>query len=369
MVTPGMIGPDRCSPARGGEKAPDGAPRVLVTGGTGFLGRALVTRLAGTGYSVRVFARRQPAGDLFHGLPVEILPGDVSDLASFDAAMRGCRVVIHLAAGTSGLKRDCDAATIQGTRNLLELCRRHEPERVIYVSSCNVYGVARCATHAVVDEQTPLEPHPERRGNYSASKQEAEREVVTFSRSSKVSTVVLRTGTIYGPGGDLYPQLMGVAAGSLHLVIGMGGHVLPFVYVDNLVDAIAACIERPEAVGEIFNVVDPEPLTKRAYVNRVVRRARPHAHVLFLPYPLVYMLVWMQELAAALLKREPFLTCYRLTSSQKRIVYSSRKIASQLGWTPGVAREEALDRVAAAECGSRPASRQPVHDVVDTVVG
>jgi nucleoside-diphosphate-sugar epimerase len=203
--------------------------------------------------------------------------------------------------------------------------------------------------NAVVTESASLEQFPERRGSYSATKQEAETYVSSFAKSGGVPTVILRPGTIYGPGGELYTPLFGFAIGSRYVVLGSGGFRLPYVYVENLVDAIVQCSEKDEAVGEIFNVVDPEKLTKREYMNRVIRRVNASARVLYLPLAAFYGIVWLQEVAFGLMKRRPVLTRYRVVSSQKNVTYDSSRIAQRLGWRPGVPVSEALDRLVASE--------------------
>jgi nucleoside-diphosphate-sugar epimerase len=301
------------------------------------------------GYRVRVLVRKLAKVDAVHETGAEIFWGDVGDLESFGEAMSGCDLVVHLAAGTSGSDEDCETATLEGTRNLLELCRRHGPKRLVYISSCSVYRVVGSSSHERISETTALEPHPECRGRYAASKLEADRYATEFQKTGHVPTVVLRPGTVYGPGGTLYTPVMGFSVGSLYVVIGMGAFVLPVVYLDNLIDAVVLAMEKDEAAGEIFNVVDPERLTKRDYVNGVIRLVDPAAKVLYFPYSLMYAVTWLQERVLDLMKRRPGLSCYRLTSSQKTVIYDGSYIAQHLGWRPNVSVAAAMSGLVAAE--------------------
>jgi len=318
---------------------------VLVTGGTGFLGRPVVRRLVGAGYPVRVLTRSAEKVQEIHDLGAEACVGDVADVSSFERAMAGCELIVHLAAGTSGSASDSETATIQGTQNLLRLSAQHRVARLVYVSSCSVYGVADYATGAKVTEVSGLERFPEKRGNYAAAKLEAEAFVRDFVQSGDVPTVILRPGTIYGPEGELYPPLVGFALSTLYVVIGMGGYRMPVVFVDNLVDAVVMSMQKNEAVGQIFNVVDTERIDKRMYIDRVVRRTDPRARVLYIPYPLVYAMTWVQERLFRLMKRPPALTCYRLVSSQKSVEYDSSLISRRLGWRSTVTVADAIDRL------------------------
>lgn len=335
----------RHEPLRSQRSFSAGATRVLVTGGTGFLGSAVVARLVRDGYAVRVLARKLARVEHSHALGAEVFWGDVADITSFGEAMQGVDVVLHLAAGTSGSEQDSELATRLGTHNLLELCRRTRPHRLIYVSSCSIYGTADCAPHTRITESSPLEARPALRGNYAASKLEADIAVTAFMRAGVVPTTVLRPGTIYGPGTEAYTPLIGLAAGPVRLVIGDGSFVLPFVYVDNLVDAISLSMTKAEAVGEVFNVVDPEPLTKRAFVDGAIRPIEHGARVLYVPYALLYGATWVQERIFSLLKRRPVLTCYRLASSQRSVLYDSRRIEARLGWRALVPAEAAMRRL------------------------
>jgi predicted dehydrogenase/nucleoside-diphosphate-sugar epimerase len=336
--------------------------KVLVTGGTGFLGKKVIERLVADGYAVRVLARKLARVDPLVAHGAEVFWGDVADVDSFDAAFAGCDVVVHLAAGTSGSEKDSDTATLQGTRNLLELCARHRPRKLVYISSCSVYGVAEARSGANITETSPLERHPERRGSYSASKQRAEQYVSEYMQTGDVPVTILRPGTIYGQGGDVYTPLMGFSAGSLYVVIGPGGFVLPFVHVESVADAIAQSIEKPEANNEVFNVVDLEALTKREYMNRVIRKIDPRARVVYLPFPVLYGITWFQERVFALLKWRPVLTRYRLSSSQAHVRYDSSKIIRRLGWRPRAPLAQRLDQLVASQrtkTGEAPASAAP----------
>jgi len=139
---------------------------------------------------------------------------------------------------------------------------------------------------------------------------------------------------------------MGFSIGNkLFAVIGNGKFVLPFVYIDNLVEAIVRGIENNDRAGGIYNVVDSERITKRDYMNKLVRKLYPRATCLYIPYSLLYSAVYIQEKLFSLMGRKPFLTRYRMTSSQKNIFYDSSKIQDELDWTPFVSAEEGIKKV------------------------
>lgn len=317
--------------------------KILVTGATGFLGKRLAERLIEEGYPVRALARRRSNVGALKTLGVEIAFGDLGDGLSIAAAVNDMDVVVHAAAGTSGTTKDSDTATIQGTRNVLEACKAGRVKKLVYISSCSVYEVAGYTENQVVTEEAQLERFPLRRGHYSAAKLQAEALVTAAMNHDGFLAVVLRPGTIYGPGAEVYTNMMGVSlARRIFVVFGDGKSELPLVHVDNAVDAIVACITSSASDNQVFNVVDRDLVSKRTYVERVVKPLYPNAIVTYVPMSLLLTLTWLQEKLLATLGRQPSLTVYRLVSSQKRIRYSTSKIEQAIGWRPHIGFEQGV---------------------------
>jgi 2-alkyl-3-oxoalkanoate reductase len=327
-----------------------GKTRVLVTGATGFLGRRLVEKLLERGYRVRGLDRRVAPTPIRHTDGAELIYGDVGNAGSLIPAFKDIDVVVHTAADTTGIEEETKRTTIQGTKNVLDLCEEFKVSKLIYISSLSVYGVADYAKNAVVTEDAALERYAQRRGFYTLGKCEAEKLVRQAMDQGRFPIVCLRPGTIFGPGGAVFTPMMGFAFGrKLFAVIGMGGFLLPLVYIDNLVDAIVTAIAKGEADNKIFKVVDPDPPSKREYVERVLKPLYPKGIFIYIPYSLLYIATWAQELLMRLLHRKPILTCYRLSSSQKNVVYDSSRIMKDLDWKPPYSMSEAITAVIAYE--------------------
>jgi nucleoside-diphosphate-sugar epimerase len=320
--------------------------KVLVTGATGFLGSRLAKRLVEEGYPIRALARKQSSVGALKTLGVEIAFGDLSDETSIAAAVNGVDVVVHAAAGTSGTAKDSDTATIQGTRNILEACRSSRVKKLVYISSCNVYEVAGYAENQVVTEEAQLERFPLRRGHYSAAKLQAEAFVTEAMKHDACPTVVLRPGTLYGPGAEVYTRMLGVSfARRIFVVFGDGENELPLVHVDNAVDSIVECIRNSAADNQVFNVVDHDRVTKKTYMEQVVKPLYPKATVIYCPMSLLLTMTWLQEKLLAILGRQPFLSVYRLVSSQKRVRYSASKIENVIGWRSRIRFEQGAEHL------------------------
>ncbi len=323
-----------------------GKGRVLVTGGTGFLGKAVIQRLIAEGYTVRVLARKLSKIDQLKAMGVEIFFGDVADMTSLAAAFQGVDLVLHAAADTAGNAKAGEISTIQGTKNVLELCRRQKVKKLVYISSCSVYGVADYKKDQVITEGSSLERFPERRGHYSLAKMKAEQLVTEAMKSGDLPIVCLRPGTYFGPGGDIFTPMMGFALGrKLFVIIGMGGFILPLVSMDNLVDAIVTVMQKSAGNGKIYNVVDSDMPTKKQYVESFLKKLYPNAKYLYLPYTMFYGIVYLQEIMLGMLKRSPFLTRYRVVSSQKKVSYDASRIRNELQWTPPASMQVTYDKV------------------------
>jgi len=328
----------------------EGYPKILVTGAGGFLGTRLIEMLVEKGYPVRALVRKLSDTRKLKELGVEIFFGDVGSLESVRPAFAGIEVVVHAAADTAGDEQDSERSTIQGTRNIIEAAREVQAKKMVYISSCSVYGVADYKTGEVVTEESALERFSERRGYYSHGKLKAEEIVIQTMREATLPIVCLRPGTIFGPGGEIYTPMMGFSLGTkLFAVIGNGKFALPLVYIDNLVQAILLAIKKNDGIGRTYNVVDPGSMTKKEYVDGLLRRRYPQAKVFYFPYFLLNTMVFSQEVLMKLLKRNPFLTRYRLISSQRSIRYDSSKIKNELGWDAKITSKEAFNRILAFE--------------------
>jgi len=326
--------------------------KVLVTGATGFLGGRLVEMLVERAYRVRALARRSSSTEKISALGIEIVYGDVADAPSLRSAFQDIDVVVHAAAATEGSEDETKRTTIQGTENVLELCKEFKIGRLIHISSCSVYGVANYPENKVVTEDSSLERYPKRRGWYSFGKLESEKIVTAAMEKGSFPIVCLRPGTILGPGGAILTPMMGFSLGEkLFVIIGKGEFVLPLVYIDNLVDAIISAIEKIDAEGKIFNVVDPEPINKKEYVEKLLKRLYPKASFIYVPYSLLLVTVYLQECFLNLLGRAPFITRYRVASSQKKVLYDSSRIMKELNWKPPYTMEEAIGAVITDERG------------------
>lgn len=308
----------------------------LVTGGTGFIGRKLVNALVRKGYSVRVFSHRSldenEIRKMFTG-KVDIVKGNI---CNYDDVKKACLIVkkvIHLAAAMKGDWNYHLDTTITGTSNILKASELSNVERMIYVSTINVYNAKKYPHNRTIDEEFAYEDLPARRGNYSHAKLRAERIVKEFAEKSPMEITIVRPGLVYGPGKAAFLQDVGYRIGKrLVVVLGGGGRKLPLIYVDNLVDALILLAEHKDKIAGIFNVVDDEYPTQREYIRAYKELTKERFLVLPIPKFVIYSGFWLIEKLVSLgFKKNIFLN-YKFRCVAKNVTHSTNRIKNQVGW-------------------------------------
>src|SRR5215470_3791677 len=309
----------------------------LVTGASGSLGRATVKRLRADGHRVRVFQRRIPDRPEDG---VEYCFGNLGDPDAVDRAVKGAEVVIHCGAAMKGGWPEHKGATVVGTQNVIDACKKHRVRQLVHISSMSVIDWAGSAGNGPVSEAANLEPRPDERGAYTRAKLEAEQLVATAAAAG-LPAVILRPGQIFGGGIPLINGAVARNAGSRWLVLGDGKLELPLVYIDDVVDAIMAAVGKKLTRGEVIQIIDPEHLTQ----EDVLGLAGGNKAVLRVPRPVVFALGKLSEYPLGALGRPSPVAVYRLKSALARLHYDSDRAATMLGWRPRVGVREGIKRV------------------------
>lgn len=320
---------------------------VLVTGATGYIGRRVALRLARQGNAIRVLCR--DAGwldpELRTSPQVEVMLGDLGDETAMRRACDGISEIVHLAAGTGGTAEEFDRSTIRGSTNLLEAAEAAGVSRIVYVSSMSVYDYSSMRAGSLVDENAPLESHPDKRDNYARSKRVAEDIVAQHIARGKISISIVRPGIVYGP--DNRSPFIPVTAlrrfpGLGFLLVGGGRREVPLVYVENLVDALLLLLDHQECGGGIYNVIDDDPRSERDYLATLERttgvslKIRPVPVLSFLP------LVLAAETLRRARRKKGMNVVHGLLRVTKYIRFDAGKLQREVGWRSRVGLEDAL---------------------------
>ena len=320
---------------------------VLVTGGSGFLGSAIVRGLLARGGAVRSLARR-PAPAL-EALGVETVRGDVADAGAVSRAVAGCDLVFHVAAkaGMWGPYAAYAASNVEGTRHVLDACRRSGVARLVYTSTPSV--VHRGTDIEGGDERLPYATHFD--SPYPATKAAAER-MVLAANDATLATVALRPHLLWGPGDtQLVPRILERARrGRLRLVDG-GQAVVDATYVDNAADAHLLAADRlhpgSPVAGRAYFIAQGEPQPLRELLGRILAAAGFPPVTASVPFVLAYAAGAAAEAVWRVARREeePPMTRFlarQLATSHWFDLSAARR---DLGYEPRVSLDDGMARL------------------------
>ncbi|MGA0332935.1 MAG: NAD-dependent epimerase/dehydratase family protein [Kiritimatiellia bacterium] len=318
--------------------------KILVTGGTGFTGKALVKRLLDDGHQV-------VALDYKEGLKTqelrewgaEVLIGSVTDRAIVDQAMQGAEVVQHLAAAFREMnvpESHYDEVNIQGTRNVLEAAEREQVKKFIYCSTCGVHGNI---DHPPGDENAPIQPAD----YYQRTKYEAEPVVLEFVQKGMKATI-LRPAAIYGPGDPERFQMIfkRVNKGKFPM-FGNGKTTYHPLYIDNLVDALVLAMDPEKGNGEAYLIADEEYVEIEDLVKRAARALGVEVKIPHYPVLPVVIAGHLCEKICKPFGIVPPIFPRRVDWYRQNRAFKIDKAKRDLGYVPGVDLDEGLRRTAA----------------------
>lgn len=328
--------------------------RILVTGASGFIGTRVVNSLLRMGFrNVRCLTRpSSKMGGLYEVVRayersghVEVVAGNLLSAEDCATVAKGVTVVFHLAAG-KGEKSFADAFlnSVVTTRNLLDACAAQGTvRRVVNMSSFAVYANEGKPQSGVLDENCPIEEHPETRFNsYCFAKTEQDKLVADYGTRFSLPYVLIRPGWVYGPGAPGIHSRVGI--GTFGIFLHMGGwNTMPLTYVDNCADATVLAGLTKGVDGEVFNVVDDDLPTSRQFLRQYKHEVRKFASI-YVPHAVSYAFCglweWYSKWSQGQLPPAFNLKLWHV--SWKRTRYSNAKLKSRLGWRPAISTSEGL---------------------------
>jgi nucleoside-diphosphate-sugar epimerase len=317
--------------------------RFLITGATGFVGGHVAQACRERGHELSALVRPSSDTRELAALGATLYRGELTDLSLVRSAVTDADIVVHCAAkvGDWGPVDAYRRVNVEGLRTLLDACKGQALSRFIHVSSLGVYAARH---HYGTDESEPL-PRRHRDG-YSQSKVEAEQLALDYYRDFGVPVVVLRPGFVYGPRDrSVMPRLIhGLREGTVRYPGARGQRALNTIYVGNLVEAIFLAIANDQAVGEVFNLTDGEPVSKRRFIEAVADAlGLPHPH-LMPPYWLAWLVTWCYETAAKLrgAPAAPIFNFTRLKFLGLNLDFNIDKARRMLGYRPRWSVDDAL---------------------------
>jgi nucleoside-diphosphate-sugar epimerase len=303
--------------------------KILVTGADGFVGKRLVERLSHE-HSVCAFSlfdREVPGAS-------ELVVGDiVKDLSGL--ARKRFDVVYHLAAVLDETSPDLWSVNVEGTRNILELCKNRKIERFITLGPIGVLG----ETREPAKEDLPYNPTT----NYEKSKAEAERVIMDYKLRYQIPYTIMRSTIVYGPN-EFWKQII-EAARKGYPVIGAGSNAFHLVYVDDVIDALLLALD-VKAKNQIYHIAGPDVLSYKETYALIAKLLGAEMTKSTIPVPLAKARAFAHETSSRLQGKPPSITMMR--ASIDRLIrnrsVNTEKAQKELGFKPKYPLEKGMKK-------------------------
>jgi len=272
----------------------------------------------------------------------QVVTGDLTDPATVQKAMEGVTVVVHSAAkvGDWGPVEEFREVNVQATTLLLEAAKAQKVDRFVHVSSLGVY---EARDHFNTDES--VSPPRKHMDGYTQTKMEAEAVVMGYFQAHQLPVVILRPGFVYGTRDrTVLPKLLENLKLGRVRYLGSGEQQMNTIHVDNIVQAVFLAIDKPNAVGQIFNLTDDEVITKKRFMETVADAAglpKPVKHVpLGVAKTMAKVIEGFARMRGA--KKAPILTQGRIKFLGLNLGFSCEKIKKELGYKPTIKFAEGM---------------------------
>jgi nucleoside-diphosphate-sugar epimerase len=318
--------------------------RVLLTGGTGFLGRAITAKLLALGHAVRLLGRDFAEARPLLAEGAQPVQADLRDHPAIVAACRGMDAVIHCGARSApwGSPALFEAVNVGGTEAVLAGCRRHAVGRMVLISSPAVVFDGRDVLMAT--EATPI---PRRfSSHYARSKAAAE---ALLQKASDIHSVILRPKALFGPGDRaLLPRVVAAARAGRLPQIGDGQNRVDVTYVANAAHAAVLALTAPVPSGKVYHITNGEHVPLWELIRTVLHRLGVRASLRPVPVSVAVAAAALMEAAAAVSGREPLLTRYTAAVLGRTQTYDISAARRDLGYAPLCSVAEGVERTLAA---------------------
>jgi nucleoside-diphosphate-sugar epimerase len=316
--------------------------KVLVTGGGGFIGIALIKRLIAEGHKVTSYSRREYP--LHWALGIISIQADIKDLETLEKACKGKDVVFHLAAkiGIWGDYDDYHSTNVTGTFNVIKACRKQGVGRLIFTSSSGV--VFDGSDLEGIDES---HPYPENHGSHLAATKAMAERLIVEANSEELKTIALRPHLVWGPyDAHLIPGILKRVGSGKMRRIGDQEHFIDTTYIDNMIDALILACEaldsNPKAAGKALFITNGEPARVWDFINSIIQIAGYPPIQKKIPERLALIAAGISEKAHKIfrIKSEPFMTRYAIKEMITNHWFDISAAREILGYEPGVSYAE-----------------------------
>ncbi len=318
--------------------------KVLITGATGFTGRALTHKLIDAGANIRIIARESSAiGDL-NDSSIEWFRGDIADPDLAQQAADGVAYIFHIAAAFREVKatvEDYRKIHLTSTQNLARTVL-HQPQfkRFIHTSTVGIHG--HIPGNDLADEQYRFDAGDD----YQSTKLEAELWLHKFGKENNFPYTVIRPAAIYGPGDRRLLKLFKMANKGFFLFFGKGKGIYHLIHVDDLTNIMLKAAIDDAALGEAFIAAANEPIAMVDMEKIIGRALGKHVRILRLPITPMFIAADLCNAICTRLGIDPPLHRRRVAFYTKDRKFDNSKLRHVLNYTPAYDNEKGLTELA-----------------------
>lgn len=317
--------------------------KVLVTGGTGYIGSHVLPRLTSLGAIVRVLTRSTDKGRVFSDPSIEYCTGNLADQESLANVIKDSQVIFHFAAVLGDKFKSLPyyrLVNVDGTRRLAEAALENNIERFFHVSSVWAYGLV---SRSEINETFPLSASDT---PYGDTKMEGQQIVQELLREKGLPVVIIQPGDVYGPKDmkwTIDPMRL-MKAGKFQLVNGGAGLFQP-IFIDDVVDGILLAAQKGK-VGESYILCGEEILTFREYFQQLADIVEVDK-LPSVPYRFAMTMATLAEAFAKLTNAIPPFTRTGVRGTYRQDTYSIKKAQKELGFKPKTITREGIKKIRA----------------------
>ncbi len=307
--------------------------KIVITGGTGFIGSRLAIKSLEQGHSVELLGQVNNAAELenqemLKDRGINVTLGSVTEREKLFGLVQGCDIVFHLAAAQHEANvpdQHFWDVNVEGTRNVLEVSVEAKIKRFVHGSTIGVYG---SAMEGEIDEDSPLKPD----NIYGVTKREGERLALSFA--DKIPISIVRISETYGPGDRRLLKLFKAIKKNVFFMIGKGDNKHQLIYVDDLIEGMYLAATAEQAVGEIFVLAGKEVLSTQEMVDSIAKELGTSIQRSHAPLGPFLITATIMEKTLRPLGIQPPLHRRRLDFFRKSFFFSQEKALKILGFQP-----------------------------------
>ncbi len=318
--------------------------KILVTGGTGYIGENFVPRLIDGGYSVRLLVRNADKAKMLFDNKCEYWVGDISEPISLKGCCKDIDIVYHMAA-ISGNQLPSKQAfqlyrktNVEGTCNILEEAKKSQVSRFIYLSSTAAMGIVKKLPINEESYCTPILP-------YQVSKLEAEQKVNEYINDG-FPAIIIRPTKIYGVGEHEYSylSLARMCKKGFILKIGRGRNLASYLYITDFISALICLIDRG-IIGQTYILSSDESIGFLESQRSIARVLDKKVRTIYIPTVIMRFFAYIIETFCGLIEKKPIFTSSNIEAISSSRIYDISKAKEEMSFCPMVSMKKGIELV------------------------